>query len=428
MQRKAILCPDVPKPIVGSHAVKAGDFVFVGGQIPTDYRTGLVPEAMVGRGADEPVVASRLQSEAILRNTEKILREAGSSLELGVRIDQFCTHPDAASPYLEVRTRHIDPQTRPSSTHIQIESLLVPQALCGLQVIALTEETSAKKEVVVVPDLSTSPGPPFKPSPQASTAGDFVFVTGQVASDFQSGLAAEVRKNPDFWYGSPIKLQTEYILKRFEIILKASQSSLRNVVRADVYLTDMKDFHQFEEVWKNHFPEEPPARTFIPVKRLGPKNCIVEINMIALKEGGALTKETVHADGVPKPDVHHPHAVRAGDFVFLSGMYATDFAEGLASEARISPGLPWFDSSAKKQTEYILKNMDAICGAAGTRLENVVWMQSFYTDPADFFPASEVWRTRFPKAPPALLTGQVQPPHLIEDCTILFDAVAIADD
>ena len=116
MQRKAILCPDVPKPIVGSHAVKAGDFVFVGGQIPTDYRTGLVPEAMVGRGADEPVVASRLQSEAILRNTEKILREAGSSLELGVRIDQFCTHPDAASPYLEVRTRHIDPQTRPSSS------------------------------------------------------------------------------------------------------------------------------------------------------------------------------------------------------------------------------------------------------------------------------------------------------------------------
>ncbi len=426
--REVIHCPDVPTPIVGSHAVRAGDFLFLGGQIPSDYQTGLALEARGGRGAMEPVVASKLQSGYILQHAEKILRAAGSSLERGVRIDQFCTHPDAASPYLEVRTRHVDPQTRPSSTHVQIESLLVPDALCGLQLIALAEASGAKKEMVVVPDLSTSPGPPFKPSPQALTAGDFVFVTGQVASDFDSGLAAEARTNPDFWYGSSIKLQTDYIMKRCEIILEASGSSLQNVVRADIYLTEMKDFYEFEEVWKRYFPEEPPARTFIPVKRLGPRDCIVEINMIALKQRSPLKKKTISAAGVPHPDVHHPHAVQAGDFVFISGMCATDFANGLAPEAGVNPALPWFSSSAKKQTEYILKNVDGVCRAAGSSLENVVWMQNLYTVPNEFFPASEVFRAHFPNHPPALLAVQVQPPHLVKGCTILFDAVAVVTD
>jgi enamine deaminase RidA (YjgF/YER057c/UK114 family) len=322
----------------------------------------------------------------------------------------------------------VDRETRPSSTHIQIESLLVPQALCGLQLIALTKSASAKKEMVVVPNLSTSPGPPFKPSPQSLTAGDFVFVTGQVASDFQRGLAAEASTNPDFWYGSPIKLQTDYIMKRFEIILKASGSSLANVVRADIYLTDMKDFYEFEEIWMKYFPEDPPARTFIPVKRLGPEDCIVEINMIAVRDGSSLSKETIRAEGVPQPDVHHPHAVRAGDYVFISGMYATDFGEGLAPEARINPNLPWFGSFSKKQTEYILKDMDAVCRAAGTRLENIVWMQNFFTDPRDFHPSSEVWQAHFPNDPPAALIGQVQTPQLIPDCTIMMDAVAVVTE
>jgi enamine deaminase RidA (YjgF/YER057c/UK114 family) len=109
-------------------------------------------------------------------------------------------------------------------------------------------------------------------------------------------------------------------------------------------------------------------------------------------------------------------------------MYATDFGEGLAPEARINPNLPWFASFAKKQTEYILKNLDAVCRAAGTRLENIVWMQNFFTDPQDFHPSSEVWQAHFPDDPPAALIGQVQTPQLIPDCTIMMDAVAVVTE
>jgi enamine deaminase RidA (YjgF/YER057c/UK114 family) len=164
------------------------------------------------------------------------------------------------------------------------------------------------------------------------------------------------------------------------------------------------------------------------VNRFAPKDCIVEINMIALQDNSQIKKETIIVSDVPRPDIHQPHAVRAGDFVFLSGIYATDFTGGLAPEARLHPEMPWFGSSAKKQTDYILKNMAGVCRGAGTHLKNVVWTQNFYTDLRDFYPSLEVWQQYFPEDPPASFVGAVKTPQLIPDCTILFDAVAVVTD
>ena len=442
MRREAILSPDVPPPIMGSHAVRAGDYVFLGGQIPSDYLNGLAPEAKKKRETSVPAAASKHQSHYILENAQKILKAAGSSLELGVRIDQFCTHPDAASPYLEVRNRTINPEIRPCSTHVHIDSLLVPGALCGLWMMALTGEAGKSREMDTdfEADPGDSSGQGVKPSPLLHLggpagsargqptwmkAGDFVWVTGQVATDFQTGVAAEARTNPDFWYGSPIKLQADFTLRQLGKILEGAGTSLGRVVRADVYLTDMNDVYELEEVWQKHFPENPPARTTIPMNRLAPKDCIIEINVIALRGERRIEKETITAPDVPAPDIHQPHAVRAGEFLFISGMCATDFGEGLAPAARLHPEMPWFGSSAKKQTGYILENMEKVCRSAGTDLKNVVWTQNFYTNPAEFQPSLEVWQERFPKNPPAAFAGVVRPPHLIPECTILMDAVAV---
>jgi len=193
-------------------------------------------------------------------------------------------------------------------------------------------------------------------------------------------------------------------------------------------MTDMNDYYEFEEVWQRYFPENPPARTFIPLSRLAPRDCIIEINVIALHGASRIKKEAVFAPDVPRPDVHHPHAIRAGGFLFVSGVYATDFGAGLAPEARVHPDMPWFDSPAKKQTRYILKNLAAVCRAGGTRIENVVWTQGFYGEPRDFHPSLEVWREVFPSDPPAALVGGVRTPHLIPECTILMDAVAAVGD
>ena len=55
---------------------------------------------------------------------------------------------------------------------------------------------------------------------------------------------------------------------------------------------------------------------------------------IAIRPGSGLKKETITARNVPLPDLHHPHAIRAGELLFVSGLCATDFKGGLAPEAQ----------------------------------------------------------------------------------------------
>jgi enamine deaminase RidA (YjgF/YER057c/UK114 family) len=428
MKRSVVVVNDGPRQVLGSPAIKVGDYVFLGGQVAIDPEEGLVPQVRREPDTYVPTIGSKFQSDYILDRSTKILKAAGSSLACGVRIDQFCTHPRAASPYLEARARQIDTGTRPASTHVQIDNLLAPGALCGLQLIALTEEAKGKKDVIVVPGMPASPGPPFKPAPHGIIGGDFIFVTGQIAHGFtEAGMAPEARLDPETWYGSPIKLQTDVALKRCANVLNHVGASMGDVVRADVYLNDMDDRFELEEVWKKHFPIDPPARTYIPTVRLGAKSCIVEVNVIAVKPGNGLKKETITARNVPVPDLHHPHAVRAGGFLFVSGLCATDFKSGLAPRARVNAATPWFWSSGKKQTTFILDCMESICRAGGSSLNNVVWTQNLYSRPEDLFPSMEVWKERFPKEPPATLVVGVSSPILGQGCTVHIDAVAVVN-
>jgi enamine deaminase RidA (YjgF/YER057c/UK114 family) len=428
MKRTVITLGDGPRQVLGSPAVKVGNYVFLGGQVAVDPDGGLVPEVRREPDTYVPTIGSKFQSDYILDRSIKILKAAGSSLACGIRIDQFCTHQRAASPYLEARGRRIETGSRPASTHVQIDNLLAPGALCGLQLIALTDEAKGKKDVIVVPGMPASPGPPFKPAPHGIIGGDFIFVTGQIAHGFtEAGMAPEARLDPETWYGSPIKLQTDVALKRCANVLNHVGASMNDVVRADVYLNDMDDRFELEEVWKTYFPIDPPARTYIPTVRLGAKSCIVEVNLIAVKPGSGLKKETVTARNVPVPNLHHPHAIRAGGFLFVSGLCATDFKSGLAPEARVNAATPWFDSSGKKQTTFILDCMQSICLAGGSSLNNVVWTQNLYARPEDLFPSMEVWNERFPKEPPATLVAGVSSSVLGQGCTIHIDAVAVVD-
>jgi enamine deaminase RidA (YjgF/YER057c/UK114 family) len=425
MKKSVVAFDDGPRQVLGAPAVKAGDYVFLGGQVAVDPETGLVPQVRREPDTGTPTIASKLQSGYILERSSRILQAAGSSLACGVRIDQFCTHPRAASPYLEARSRLIETATRPASTHVQIDNLLAPGALCGLQLIALTEKASGGKDAIVVPGMPASPGPPFKPAPHGIVGGDFIFVTGQIAHGFdEAGMASEARLDPETWYGSPIKLQADVALERCASVLSHVGASMSDAVRADVYLNDMDERFELEEVWRKHFPTDPPARSYFPTVRLGAKSCIVEVNIIALRPGSGMEKETITARGVPAPNLHHPHAVRAGDFLFVSGLSATDFKGGLASQARVNPAVPWFGSSGRKQTAFILDCMESICQAGGSTLDNVLWTQNLCSRPEDLFPSMEVWRERFPKDPPTALVAGVSGPVLGRDCTIYIDAVA----
>ena len=118
---------------------------------------------------------------------------------------------------------------------------------------------------------------------EAFVVGDLVFAAGQLASDFKTGVPPQARKQPRFpFYGSDIELQTAYILENLKTTFEAAGSSLDHVVKAQVFLTDLADFHGFDTVWKRYF-KVPPPRTTIGCTGLLVADTLVEIDLIGAK-------------------------------------------------------------------------------------------------------------------------------------------------
>ncbi len=107
---------------------------------------------------------------------------------------------------------------------------------------------------------------------QAIVAGGFVFVAGQIPVDPKSNELAL----GDF------KSEARLTLRNVQAVLQAAGSSLRDAVRLGVFITDMNDFPALNEVFKEFFDDEPPART--TVAALLPK-IKIEIDCIALVRG-----------------------------------------------------------------------------------------------------------------------------------------------
>jgi len=119
----------------------------------------------------------------------------------------------------------------------------------------------------------TGRGPkPIGPYSQAIKSNGFVFVSGQVALDPQSGE----------FVGTEVRQQTERVLENLKAILEAAGVSLNHVVKTTVFLKDMNDFPAMNEVYARYFVSAPPARSTIQAARL-PKDALVEIDVIAVQ-------------------------------------------------------------------------------------------------------------------------------------------------
>ena len=237
---------------------------------------------------------------------------------------------------------------------------------------------------------------------EASQANDLVFAAGQLASDFKTGVPTEARKHPNFpFYGSDIKLQTEYILKNMAKTFKAAGTSLDNVVKAQVFLTDLNDFNGFDEVWKQHF-RVPPPRTTIGTTGLLVKDTLVEIDLIATlpSKPGAVVKSDA-----PKPLANYSEAMRVGDLVFAAGQLASDFKTGVPATAKRGENFPFYGSNIQLQTEFVLENLKKTFESAGSSLEHVVKAQVFLTDLNDFAGFDQVWKRYFKVPPPRTTVG-----------------------
>ncbi|MBN2726489.1 RidA family protein [Candidatus Mcinerneyibacteriota bacterium] len=111
------------------------------------------------------------------------------------------------------------------------------------------------------------------PYSQAVVSGGFVFTSGQLPMDPGTGKFVE----------GGVKEETRQCLENVRAILEAAGTSLDKVVKATVFLTDIKDFAAVNEVYASFFREGPPARSAFQVAAL-PLGARVEIEMIAAVE------------------------------------------------------------------------------------------------------------------------------------------------
>lgn len=109
------------------------------------------------------------------------------------------------------------------------------------------------------------------PYSQAVKTGNMVFVSGQIPIDPATGE----------FVSQEVSEQTEQVLKNLSAVLEAAGSNLNNVVKTTVFLADMDDFAQMNEVYARFFSDNNPARATVQAARL-PRDARVEIECVAL--------------------------------------------------------------------------------------------------------------------------------------------------
>lgn len=107
------------------------------------------------------------------------------------------------------------------------------------------------------------------PYSQAIKIGNIVSTSGQLPIDMATG---ELMNDP--------KLATKASLDNVKAILEEAGTSMDKVFKTTVFVKDLKDFNDVNEVYATYFQENPPARSCVQVAQL-PKDAVVEIEALA---------------------------------------------------------------------------------------------------------------------------------------------------
>ena len=398
--------------------MKAGNWVFLTGIEAADYGVGMHP--IVAGNVDFPnhgLPKNRREGDFICARFKELLGEAGTSFANTVRLDQYYPTWKAVDPYHLARHAAFGDYI-PPSTSVIMESLLVPSCDISASLLAVMPGGGRDPKRVATPTVTSPVWSGFVP---AVTAGDFVFVAGQMArgADGNPDPRAHVASHSR-WGGYEIRRQTEYLIReKFVPALSAAGSSLGNALKAQVYLRNIEDTPHFLDVWNSHFGARQCALSIIPTKDFGLVPGIIEINLIALIDS-AKTKKQVIDGCIPAAMTYGAAAVRAADLLLCSAMMAVE-AAGPIDAIRKGQGVPYFGSGARAQMAHIARALKTVCEAGGTTIENTVRIHEFHTDLADFYPMSRAWQEPFAGAPIPFTAVQVPGPLPVPACTVMVD-------
>lgn len=125
-----------------------------------------------------------------------------------------------------------------------------------------------EKKIIVIPNAPK----PIGPYNQAILAGNTLYCSGQIAIVPQTGELVQ----------DSIEAETRQVMKNVGAVLNAAGMDYSNIVKTSIFMADMNQYSQINDVYAEFFEKDFPAREAVQVSRL-PKDVNVEISVVAVK-------------------------------------------------------------------------------------------------------------------------------------------------
>jgi 2-iminobutanoate/2-iminopropanoate deaminase len=138
-----------------------------------------------------------------------------------------------------------------------------------LTFVSCSTGSHAMKSVIYTPNAPA----PIGPYSQATEAGGFIFISGQIAIN---------PANSEMYTGDDISAETRQVMENLKAIVTQSGCTMKDIMKCTIFLRDMNDFAAVNAVYGEYFPEYPPARETVAVVGL-PKNARVEISAVVVR-------------------------------------------------------------------------------------------------------------------------------------------------
>jgi 2-iminobutanoate/2-iminopropanoate deaminase len=229
------------------------------------------------------------------------------------------------------------------------------------------------------------------------TAGGVIYVAGQLPTDDKGNLVAG-----DF------AAQTKQVFDNLRYVLQQAGSSLDNAVQATVMLQNASDFAALDQIYRQQFKSEPPARTTVIGSMVRP-GALLEIQVTAVPNG--VQRKAILPAGWMKPTSPYNYAIQAGDTLYMSGLVARNPKDNSPVPGDIGV-----------QTKTIMDNAGEILKAAGMSYGDLVQGHVALRDMKNFAPMNDAYRVYWEKDRPARVSAQVSPPGTF-DVEITFTAI-----
>lgn len=483
---------EFPEGLPVSAAVKSGPFVFLSAMSATDWESGLADGAWADDGLPlHGASPYAYETRAVYQKIGAALDAAGSAYNQGIQINQWVSSYNTAgpsvaggavaegwrpstagaphdgdagraskyrdqralfsekyrsiwTPYLATRNEFLTVD-RPSSTMMPVDRLLCADAHIEAELVALQNDSGIAK-TVIEHEVST----PLGGYSIAIAAGPWLFTAGFVPVQFATGSAdalaggARDARGQDSWggpapgvlvpdwlyYGNQVANEVAEVLRQLKSTVEAGDARWEDVVKARLYCTPnaIANLPAIDDVWREFWPDNPPARGIIPVTSIGIAFGNIEIDLIVARTNHGNTIERI-VDGNFLPQVGHATpAIKAGNLLFLSTQQGRNESGAVEENVLQRRHFPHLGRAVRDEIGRIQENTQALCEAAGTSIENTVKADLVFDDFADIPTGLDAWGRAFTRGFPASAIVECPPGvNEVPGCGVTADVTVHCD-